>query len=112
MTETDLIPLVQELTTVQEQMERLAGEEALIKNRIRALLPDPDSYAAGDTTVVIQQNQRFDQRKAQEVIPEDLLPLVTTEKTVQTIDRKKVEVLAPDYLDACISHYDNKIVLR
>lgn len=112
MTEDQIAALARELADVQDQIAGLALRENDVKARIVALVPGPDKYAAGDATLIVQSNTRFDQKKAEEAIPADLLPLVTVEKTTTSIDRKKVEVLAPDYLDACIVHYADKVSLR
>ena len=60
----------------------------------------------------MQPNTRFDQGLAEKAIPADLLPLVTVEKVTKTIDRKKVEVLASNCLEACIAHYPDKVVVK
>lgn len=106
--------LASRLVIIQEQAEHLAQREAAIKDAIRNH-PDvhgQDDYAAGNLTISIQANHRFDQRLAEKAIPAHLLPLVTVEKVTKTIDRKRVEVLAPDYLEACIASYDDKVVVK
>lgn len=106
--------LAGQLATIQEQAENLRQREEAIKALIRSH-PDvhgPDTYAAGRLTVLVQPNHRFDQRLAEKAIPEHLLPLVTVEKTVKTIDKKRVEVLAPDHLEACMATYEDKVALR
>lgn len=106
--------LASQLVTVQEQAENLRQREDAIKAAIRQ---HPDvhgvaDYAAGNLTISVQPNHRFDQKLAEKAIPAHLLPLVTIEKTTKTIDRKRVEVLAPDHLDACIATYDPKVVIK
>lgn len=106
--------LAAQLAHAQEVAEQANQRVELIKANIRQH-PDvhgPDTYAAGGLTVVVQPNHRFDQRLAEKAIPEHLLPLVTVEKVTRTIDRKRVEVLAPDYLEACTATYDDKIVIK
>jgi hypothetical protein len=106
--------LAVQLAHAQEVAEQANQHVERIKAAIRQH-PDvhgPDTYAAGPLTVLVQQNHRFDQRLAEKAIPEHLLPLVTVEKVTRTIDKKKVEVLAPDYLEACTATFEDKVVLR
>jgi hypothetical protein len=102
------------LVDAQANLEKAQGSVDEIKEMIRTH-PDihgPDTYAAGNLTIQVQPNTRFDQALAEKAIPADLLPLVTVEKTTRTVDRKKVEVLAPDCLEACIAHYPDKVVVK
>lgn len=109
-TSLTLAQLAEQRVDLDHRIEALETERARVNDAIRAATDGPDSYAAGPLTVQIQSNSRFDQRKAEQVIPEHLLPLVTVSKS--SIDRKKVEVLAPDLLDACITTYDDKVVVK
>lgn len=106
--------LASQLVTIQEQAENLRQREDAIKALIRQHpeVHGVDDYAAGNLTISLQPNHRFDQKLAEKAIPEHLLPLVTVEKVTRTIDRKRVEVLAPDHLEACIATYDDKVVIR
>lgn len=106
----ELTRLAADLATTQEHLEKLAGEEALIKARIRELTDGPDKYAAGNLTIVIATNHRFNERKALGLIPEPLLPLVT--RTEQRIDKDKLKVLAPDVYAAATDHYDDRVSVR
>ena len=102
-----LVDAQKELESAQEWVDTL---KAMIREH-----PDihgPDTYAAGNLTIQVQPNTRFDQALAEKAIPADLLPLVTVEKTTRSVDRKKVEVLAPDCLEACIAHYPDKVVVK
>lgn len=106
--------LASQLATEQERLENTQQRVDALKAAIRQH-PDVhgiDDYAAGNLTISIQPNHRFDQKLAEQAIPAELLPLVTVEKTTRTIDRKRVEVLAPDHLDACIAIYDDKVVVK
>jgi hypothetical protein len=102
------------MVDAQKELEEAQRAVDEIKEMIRTH-PDihgPDTYAAGNLTIQVQPNTRFDQALAEKAIPADLLPLVTVEKTTRTIDRKKVEVLAPDFVEACIAHYPDKVVVK
>ena len=106
--------LAVELVDAQKELEEAQAEVDRVKEAIRTH-PDvhgPDTYAAGNLTIQVQPNTRFDQALAEKAIPADLLPLVTIEKTTRTVDRKKVEVLAPNLLEACIAHYPDKVFVR
>lgn len=111
---TTLAELAIELVDAQKVLEEAQAEVDRVKEAIRTH-PDihgPDSYAAGNLTLQVQPNTRFDQALAEKAIPADLLPLVTVEKTTRTVDRKKVEVLAPNFVEACIAHYPDKVVVK
>lgn len=108
---TTLADLANQRIDIDLRIEQLQAERDRINQAIRDHTDGPDSYAAGNLTIRIQTNHRFDQHKAQQAIPAGLLPLVTTEKTTTTIDRKKVEVLAPTYLEACTVEYDHKVMI-
>lgn len=97
---TSLTTLAQQLAHAQEALDLAKGRVDAIKDAIRSH-PDisgPDKYAAGDATVVISTNRRFDPKKALPLIPEALLPIVTYPETA--IDKDKLRVLAPEIYEA------------
>lgn len=102
-TSLTLAQLAEQRVDLDHRIEALETERARVNDAIRAATDGPDSYAAGPLTVQIQSSSRFDQRKAEQVIPD---------VSKSSIDRKKVEVLAPDLLDACITTYDDKVVVK
>jgi hypothetical protein len=106
--------LAVDLVDAQARFEKAQEDLDAVKDAIRRHphVHGPDTYQAGNLTVLVQPNTRFDQNLAGKAIPEELLPLVTVEKVTTTIDRKKVEVLAPDFLEACIAHYDDKVIVK
>lgn len=61
-----LAPLVAELASVAEARGALEARERQIKAAIRALVPGPDRYGAGDRTVEVTPNRRFDAAGAAE----------------------------------------------
>ena len=102
------------LVDAQKELEEAQAHVDFLKEQIRTH-PDihgPDTYAAGNLTIQVQPNTRFDQALAEKAIPADLLPLVTVVKSTVSIDRKKVEVLAPNFVEACIAHYPDKVVVK
>jgi hypothetical protein len=105
-----LAPLAGELATIQDQIATLQLVEAALKSKIRDTCPGPDSYAAGNLTVVVSSNRRFNPERAAQVIAPDLLPLVSVITSV--IDKTKVSVLCPDQFDACFTEYDLKVALK
>lgn len=110
----NLTQLAAQLAEEEERAEQAAQRIAAIKTAIRQH-PDvhgPDRYAAGNLTIEVQVNHRFDQKLAEKALPPELFALCSVEKVVRTIDRKRVEVLAPDHLEACLAQYDDKVVLR
>jgi hypothetical protein len=105
-----LEPLAGELANIQDNIAGLQLSEAALKSKIRELVPGPDAYAAGNLTVVVSSNRRFDQKKALAAIPADLIPLVSEQTWV--VDRKRVEVLVPDKLADCFTDFDYRIALK
>jgi len=90
--------LTQQLASALADLDAVKQRAEGLKEAIRQH-PDiqrggPDKYAAGDATLVVSTNRRFDPKKAMPLIPEDLLPLVTHTETV--IDRDKLKALLPD----------------
>jgi hypothetical protein len=93
-----LTPLAAELARILADKAELETRERDIKARIRALVPGPDTYAAGDAALVVSTNRRFDPKKALPLIPESVLPLVTYPETV--IDKDRLRVLLPEVWEA------------
>src|SRR5215216_6221803 len=97
---------VHSLTSLQQLAVQLVDAQNLLYEAqthvddIKAAIRDhPDvtsgghgTYHAGNLTLHVQPNTRFDQNLAAKAIPPELLPLVTVKKVVETVDRKKVEV--------------------
>ena len=105
-----LAPLAADLADIQDKIATLQLEEASLKRKIRESVPGPDTYTAGNLTVIISTNRRWDSKKAAKVIPAELLPLVSVTTTV--VDKTKVSVLCPAQYDACFVDYDNVVKLR
>lgn len=90
--------LAQQLATALANLDDAKKYADALKEQIRQH-PDiqrggPDKYAAGDATLTVSTNRRFDPKKAMPLIPEDVLPLVSHTETV--IDRDKLKALMPD----------------
>lgn len=105
-----LAPLAAELASVLADKAELEARERDLKVRIRQAVPGPDTYAAGDATVVIQTNRRFDPKKALPLIPETLLSLVTYPETV--IDKERLKALLPAVFDAAQTEGDYRVVVK
>lgn len=105
-----LTPLAIELADILAAKADLEQREKDVKAAIRAAVPGPDTYAAGNATLSIQPNRRFDPKKALPLIPETIKALVTYPETV--IDKDKLRVLAPAIYEAAQVEGDYRIVLR
>lgn len=90
--------LAQQLATALANLDDAKKYADALKEQIRqhptVLASGPDKFAAGDATLVISTNRRFDPKKAMPLIPDEILPLVTHTETV--IDRDKLQALLPD----------------
>ena len=106
-----LAPLAAQLADIADKIAILQLEEAALKSKIREAVPGPDAYAAGNLTLTVSTNRRFDQRKALAAIPEDLIPLVSAQTWV--VDRKRVEVLCDQpTLQACFTDFDYRVAIK
>lgn len=90
--------LAQQLASALAALDDAKQHADAIKEAIRQH-PDitsggPDRYAAGDATLVVSTNRRFDPKKALPLIPEEVLPVVSYPET--TLDREKVKALLPE----------------
>ena len=105
-----LAPLAAELAQIASERADLDTREKDIKARIRDLVDGPDTYDAGDLTVTVSTNRRFNEKKALPLIPEEILPLVSYPET--KIDREKLRALLPEVYESAQDHYDDKVVVR
>lgn len=105
-----LLPLVTELATVLADKSDLEARERDLKAAIRQAVPGPDSYAAGNSTVTVQVNRRFDPKIALPLIPETIKALVTYPETV--IDKDKLRALLPDVYEAAQVQGDYRITVK
>lgn len=94
--------LAQQLAAALANLDDAKKCADALKEQIRqhptVVAAGPDKFAAGDATLVISPNRRFDQKKALPLIPEDVLPLVTYPETV--IDREKLKALLPEVYES------------
>lgn len=108
---TDTIaPLVDELSQVLAAKTDLEQRERDLKARIREAVPGPDAYQAGDRTLVITANNRFDAKKAIDLIPDEARTLVTHTETI--VDRDKVRALLPDVFEQAQTYGDYRVSIR
>jgi len=105
-----LEPLAADLADIQDNIATLQLEEATLKRKIRESVPGPDSYAAGNLTVVVSSNRRFNPQLAATIIASDLLPLVSV--TTSVVDKERVKVLCPGAYESCFTEYDLKVSLK
>lgn len=108
----NLESLVAELSAVLDQKTSLVTVEQDLKARIREQVAatGPDTYQAGDHTLLVQPNRRFDQARALELIPEQLRGLVTYPETV--VDKDKLRALAPEIFEAAQVEGDYRVSVR
>ena len=114
VTDVELGALLTQLATVQAAKADLTTREEDLKARVRAALPDPNTYvvasAVGTVRVEVQRNRRFN--------PDAALPMLSDTDlaacTVSALDPKLVKArLTPMQLEDCMKTVgDHKIVLR
>lgn len=101
MTLTDqLAPLASELATILADKADLEQRERDIKASIRALVPGPDTYQAGDVALTVSANRRFDAGLAERILPTELLDLCRVSKVDAAAAR---EVLPPAVYAQCMA---------
>lgn len=94
-----LAPLAAELARLAADKADIEAREKEVKAQIRALVPGPDKYAAGDLTVTVSANHRFDARTAERVLPPELLDLCRIAKVDSAAAK---EVLPPALYQQCM----------
>lgn len=102
-----LTPLAADLANIQNRITELQQRETSLKAAIRELVTGPDTYQAGNLTIVVSTNRRFDQARALTLIPDPLRPLVID--TVETVNRDKLKALAPDIYEQAQTAHDYKV---
>ena len=75
-----LTPLAAQLAAILAEKSALEEDERAIKATIRALVPGPDTYSAGDVTLSIAINRRFDPKTAERVLTPDVLDMCRVSK--------------------------------
>lgn len=108
--EDRLTPLAAELAQLAEQADRIKARQDELKAAIRDLVPAPDTYTAGQYTVVVSANRRFDEAKALDLVPEVLRPAVTYPET--RVDKDRLRVLAPEVFEAAQVVYTERITVK
>lgn len=108
--EERLAPIAAELATVQDHIKALQERESHLKTQIRELVPGTDAYEAGPLAVVVSTNNRFDPKRALDLVPDALRPVVV--EMVPTVNKKKLEALAPDLYEQCLNIGDYRVSLR
>ena len=86
-----LAPLAAKLADILTAKSAIEEEERTIKATIRALVPGPDTYAAGNINITVTTNRRFDPKTAERVLPIELLNLCRVSK----VDATAAKVVLP-----------------
>lgn len=97
--ENQLQPLASRLAAILEDKAALEAEEKDIKAQIRALVPGPDTYAAGGYVLSVSPNRRFDTATAERILPAELLDLCKVAKVDPAAARG---VLPPALYQQCM----------
>ena len=98
--EEQLAPLATRLADILAAKSALEEDERDIKATIRELVPGPDTYAAGDVSITITTNRRFDPKTAERILPVDLLNLCRVSKIDATAAKA---VLPPGVYLQCMA---------
>lgn len=107
-----LAPLADRYTTLTEQRARIDEELEEIKAAIRDLVEGPDTYAAGERTVIVAANRRFDETRALALIGTGtpLADLVTVPTT--KVDKDKLRALAPDVFEQAQVTFSERVTVK
>ena len=90
--------LASALADLDAVKQRAEGLKEAIRQHPDVLRGGPDRYQAGDATLTVSTNRRFNEDKALPMIPEEVLPIVTYPQT--RVDRDKLAALLPDVFEA------------
>lgn len=110
LTSDDLAELAGRLAVILDDLNVLSQEADSIKATIRAGVPGPDTYAAGNLSLVVAANTRFDGKAALKIIPDAIRSLVVTR--VEQVDGSKLRILAPAVWEAACTSYEHKVSVR
>lgn len=107
-----LTPLAAEYADLTEKADAIKERQEEIKAAIRDLTATtgPGNYAAGNLSVIVATNRRFDENRALAMIPEAVAPLVTYPAT--KVDRDKLKALAPDVFEAAQVVHAERITIK
>lgn len=108
-----LATLAQQLADAQARRDTLIGpideEIDSLKAAIRQQLAEqgPGTYTAGDHTVTLRANRRFDAAYAAEHLPPALLETITTTTVDSSLAKKR---LSPEMYEACMTERGAQVV--
>lgn len=107
-----LAPLAAEYADLAAKADQIKTRQEEIKARIRELTATdgPGTYQAGNLSVVVAVNRRFDEDRALAMLPEAVAPLVTYPAT--RVDRDKLRVLAPDVFEAAQVVFAERVTVK
>lgn len=105
-----LAPLAAEYADLAEKSDAIKARQEEIKAAIRDLVPGPDTYQAGDLSVAVAANRRFDEERALRMLPEAVAPLVTYPAT--RVDKDKLRALAPDVFEAAQVTFAERVTVK
>lgn len=93
-----------------EAIDELQAKRDANRALIRALVPEPGSYEAGNLSIQVATNRRFDEKKALFLIPAERLGEVTV--AAPKVDRKRLEVLMPDVYEQAWVNGENRLTVK
>lgn len=100
----ELAARAQRLAKLQERIDSDTAEVDAIKAEIRAGVPGPDRYSAGDLSLVVSTNNRFDARKAAAIV--DQMPAEVRGiflETTTTVKKDVLKSLRPDLYEQALA---------
>lgn len=90
--------------------EPLDAEIEGLKGAIRAEVADsgPGTYEAGEYTLTLRANRRFDPARAADILPAEVVAAITTTSIDPKVARQK---LPPETFEACMTERGNMTVV-
>lgn len=92
--DTRLAPIAARMATLQDEIDQRTSELDTLKAQVRDIVTGPDTYSAGNLSLIVSTNTRFDPKKALALMPDALRPIVVEQ--VETVNKDKLKALAPD----------------
>lgn len=111
---TRLANLATRLADAQARKDELTAPLDAQIEELKAAIRDelategPGTFTAGDHSITLRPNRRFDPMEALRVLPETIVQTITT-TTIDTALAKKR--LSPDMYEACMTERGNPVVI-
>lgn len=110
LTQDDLAALAAELAQIAERVNFLTQRADTVKAEIREGVPGPDTYQAGDLTILVGTVRRLNQARALVNVPDDLR--ASCVEVVERVNGERLKILSPEAYEASVVEYPHSVSVR